>query len=275
MSLHSLVLRKRLYTTAALGFSLFYMASVAPPASHAEDAGNLYNTPMDINNGQRYFERQCSRCHGFDAKGNDEAGAPDLTGQLRNASTDIGIFEIIRNGIPGTAMLPVSATLPDNQVWQLVAYINSLRYDPSLVELPGDAESGASLFSGSAECSSCHMVNGSGGRQGPDLSRVGEDRTPEDLMAAIINPNEDVSPRWWRLRLQGPDGVTREGYRMGEDSFSVRIMDEQENLWSFQKNSLQLYERLEDSTMPGYANRLSDSELDDLVAYMFSLRKEI
>ncbi|MEQ8953655.1 MAG: c-type cytochrome [Gammaproteobacteria bacterium] len=275
MSLFTPVRRNWPSTIAAAAFGLFCLLTIPAGTGFAEDGGNLYNTPMDIANGQSYFERQCSRCHGFDAKGNDEAGAPDLTGQLRNASTDIGVFDIIRNGIPGTAMLPVSATLPDNQVWQLVAYINSLRYDPSLVELPGDADAGAALFSGSADCASCHMVNGVGGRKGPDLSRVGEDRTPEDLMAALINPNEDVSPRWWRLRLQGPDGVTREGYRMGEDSFSVRIMDEQENLWSFQKSQLQSYERIEQSTMPGYADSLSDSELDNLVAFLFSLRKEI
>ena len=90
--------------------------------------------------GQRYFERQCSRCHGFDAKGNDEAGAPDLTGSLRNASTDAGIFNVIREGVTGTAMLPVAADVPDPTVWQLVAFINSLRYDPNSVTLEGDAD---------------------------------------------------------------------------------------------------------------------------------------
>ena len=56
------------------------------PIAHAEDGGTLYNTAVDIRMGNRYFERQCSRCHGFDAKGNDETGAPDLTGRLRRAS---------------------------------------------------------------------------------------------------------------------------------------------------------------------------------------------
>ncbi|MEE3301023.1 MAG: hypothetical protein VX197_07335, partial [Pseudomonadota bacterium] len=51
--------------------------SLANLSTNAEDAGNLFNTPYDVNQGERYFERQCSRCHGFDAKGNDETGAPD------------------------------------------------------------------------------------------------------------------------------------------------------------------------------------------------------
>lgn len=243
------------------------------PAS-AEDAGNLYNTPFDVNAGERYFERQCSRCHGFDAKGNDETGAPDITGRLSRASTDVGIFNILRDGIAGTAMLPVAADLPDSQVWQLVTYIGSLSTDPANVDLPGSEAGGGALFTGSADCDSCHMVNGQGGRHGPDLSRVGERRDPEELVSDLISPHTDVAPRWWTLRVTSPDGTVTEGLRMNEDSFSLRIMDADANLWSFAKSQIQSYTRVEESTMPSYAQTLSESEIDDLVAYLFSLRKE-
>jgi cytochrome c oxidase cbb3-type subunit III len=240
----------------------------------AEDGGNLYNTAFDINAGLKYFERQCSRCHGFDAKGNDETGAPDLTGRLSRASTEVGIFNIIRTGVPGTAMLPVAADLPDAQVWQLVAYIGSLSTDPANIDLPGSVENGERLFSSRGECNSCHMVDGQGGRQGPDLSRVGERRGPEELLDDILNPHLDVAPRWWTLRVTGKDGTVREGLRMNEDSFSLRIMDIDSNLWSYPKNQIASFERVEESTMPSYTQTLSDSEVDDLVAYLFSLRKE-
>lgn len=241
----------------------------------AEDAGTLYNTPYDVNAGETYFERQCSRCHGFDAKGNDETGAPDLTGRLSRASSDPAIFNIIREGIAGTAMLPVSASLPDMQVWQLVAYINSLSYDPDLVELDGSADAGVALFTGKGDCDSCHMVDGQGGRMGPDLSRVGERSGPEELMTAMIDPHEDVAPRWWTVRITDSNGNMREGFRMNEDSFSLRIMDNDANLWSFPKSRIQSYERVEESTMPSYEQTMTESEIDDLVAYLFSLRKEI
>mgnify|MGYP001959587645 FL=1 len=262
------LLWKRLMYVSALPFILTSLPSLA------EDAGALYNTPYDVSLGERYFERQCSRCHGFDAKGNDETGAPDLTGRLNRASNEVGIFNVIRNGVPGTAMLPVDSDLPDTQVWQLVAYIESLRYDPNSVQLDGSADSGLALFQGKGECASCHMVRGNGGRLGPDLSRVGESTRPEDLMVAITNPHEDVDPRWWTLEITGPDGITRSGFRMGEDSFSVRIMDTDSNLWSYQKNDIQSIERIERSTMPSYDGSMSENELDDLVAYLFSLRRE-
>ena len=87
----------------------------------AEDAGNLYNTTFDINAGRSYFEKQCSRCHGFDARGNDEVGAPNLTGRLTRASSSAGIYTILREGISGTAMMAIDPQVPDSQLWQLAA----------------------------------------------------------------------------------------------------------------------------------------------------------
>jgi putative heme-binding domain-containing protein len=104
---------------------------------------------------------------------------------------------------------------------------------------------------------------------------VGEDQTPEDLLNSMLNPDAEVAPRWWTIQVAGEDGEVREGFRMNEDSFSLRIMDADANLWSFQKRDIESYERSEKSTMPGYGQALSDGELDDLVAYLFSLRREV
>ncbi|MBT6481351.1 MAG: c-type cytochrome [Gammaproteobacteria bacterium] len=265
----SISIQIRYLLTVAISCLLFTVGTSA-----AEDAGNLYNTNFDINAGLKYFERQCSRCHGFDAKGNDETGAPDLTGRLSRASSDVGVFNIIRTGVPGTAMLPVAADLPDSQVWQLVAYIGSLSTDPANIDLPGSVVAGSRLFRNRGDCNSCHMIDGEGGRLGPDLSRVGERRNPEELLTDILDPHQEVAPRWWTMRVTDNEGVTREGLRMNEDSFSLRIMDAESNLWSYQKRQLASIERVEESTMPSYTQTLSDSDVDDLVAYLFSLRKE-
>ncbi|MEX2130165.1 MAG: c-type cytochrome [Pseudohongiellaceae bacterium] len=262
--------------TPKLHLGLYFTAllvSLSTPAAVAQDEGNLFNTTVDVNLGGRYFQRQCSRCHGQDAKGNDETGAPDLTGRLSRASTDTGIFMILREGISGTAMLPVPAETPDTTVWQLVAYINSLRTDPANIELPGSIANGESLFFGKGVCSACHMVNGIGGRQGPDLSRAGQRLSPEQLQSALLDPDEEVLPRWWTMRVTDADGTVREGLRMDEDSFSLRIIDSEENLWSFRKDRMAAVERIETSTMPGYRQSLTAGEIDDLVAYLYSLRQ--
>jgi len=248
--------------------------TILSQSATAQDEGNLYNTGVDARMGERYFQRQCSRCHGQDAEGGDETGAPDLTVNLSRASNDAGVYNIIRAGIQGTAMLPVPEDTPDSTVWQLVTYINSLRTDPANFDLPGSPSSGRMVYAGKGACASCHMINGQGGRLGPDLSRVGEQRDPDEIKTSLTDPGETVSPRWWTMRVTQQDGSIVEGLRMNEDTFGIRIIDQDANLWSFHKNQIQSYERVQDSTMPGYAQTLTESEIDDLVAYLFSLRKE-
>lgn len=243
-------------------------------APSAQETANPFVTAVDSRMGERFFQQQCSRCHGLDATGNDETGAPDLTGRLTNASTPAGIYEIIREGIDGTAMIGINPNASEQTVWQIVSYIDSLSTDPMDIDLPGSASSGQQVYNGKGNCASCHMVNGGGGRLGPDLSQVGERRDPDELKMDLSTPNEDVAPRWWTMKVTRRDGSVVEGLRMNEDTFSLRIIDEDENLWSFTKSEVRAFERTQDSTMPSYEQTLTASELDDLVAYLFSLRKE-
>jgi putative heme-binding domain-containing protein len=242
--------------------------------SFAEDAGNLYNTPFDINAGASYFEKQCSRCHGFDARGNDEVGAPNLTGALKRASSSAGIYTILREGITGTAMMAVDPKVPDSQLWQLAAYIESLSREAASIAVNGSAEAGAALFNETGECLDCHMLAGHGGRLGPDLTNIGSELSPDELALALLEPSAEVAPRWWTVSLTDKNGISRRGLRMNEDSFSVRIMDADSQLWSYPRTALSRIARSEESTMPSYAARYDDAQIDDLVAYLYSLRPE-
>ena len=69
------------------------------------------------------------------------------------------------------------------------------------------------------------------------------------------------------------DGTAVAGRRMNEGTYSVRILDEDNHLWSFQKRDLRESERIETSSMPSYAGELSDDELTDLVAFLYGLTK--
>ena len=75
------------------------------------------------------------------------------------------------------------------------------------------------------------------------------------------------------MRITRDDGSVIEGLRMSEDTFTIRIIDEDETLWSFSKGQIRSFERIKDTTMPT-ADTLSAGQVDDLVAYLFSLRKE-
>ena len=248
-----------------------YLAT-APAVPHAQETTeNPFTTTLDVRMGERLFRQQCGRCHGRDAQGG-ELG-PDLTSGLRNASTDAGLFKIIREGLPNTEMTGISRSATDQSVWMVTSYVNSLN-DTVDVDLPGNARAGMLLFNGKGDCARCHMVSGEGGRRGPDLTHVGNRRDPDELVSDLSTPDEDVLPRWWTVRVTREDGSIVEGLRMNEDTFTLRLMDEDENLWAFSKDRVRSYERIETSIMPSVDGTLTASEVDDLVAYLFSLRRE-
>ena len=170
-------------------------------------------------------------------------------------------------------MIGINHNSSDQAVWQVVTYLNSLNPADSLDNLPGSATAGRQLFEGKGDCTRCHIVNGEGGRLGPDLSQVGERRPQTDLRSDVTDPNAEVDPRWWMLTVIRQDGSVVRGLRMHEDSFSLRLMDEQESLRSFSKSQIRSFERDKSSTMPAYTS-LTATELDDLVIYLLTLRRE-
>ena len=262
---------RSLWAIVTPAFLASLVLTAAPAAPRAQEtAENPFTTNLDIRMGQRLFQQQCGRCHGLDGEGGENG--PDLTSGFRSVSTDAGLFSVVREGIPNTQMIGINRNATDQSVWMVVSYLNSLN-NTGDADLPGSAAAGRELFSGQGNCSTCHMVGGVGGRRGPDLSEVGRQLDPDELRTALVAPDDEVAPRWWTLRVTTADGSVVEGLRMGEDTFTVRIMDADENLWNFSKNELRSSETIKDSTMPA-ADSLSASELDDLIAYVFSLRRE-
>jgi alcohol dehydrogenase (cytochrome c) len=81
------------------------------------------NTPEDIAAGAELFREQCAGCHSPDGSGGP--GAPALYGrEFKHGDTEWAVYRTIRDGVPGTAMLP--HPLKHAQLWQLVAFIRSL-----------------------------------------------------------------------------------------------------------------------------------------------------
>ena len=240
------------------------------PEAAAQEGTNVYTTANDVTSGERQFDRHCSRCHGIGGTGGERG--PDLTSGFRRASTDGGLFVVVRDGVPNTEMRGLGGDATDQTVWQIVAYLRSLTGGVR-VEVPGDPARGAMVYQ-RADCASCHMIDGIGGTDGPDLSTIGSRRSPDDLLSDLTDPDERVQPDWWRVRVTHGDGTQVEGRRMGEGTYSVRILDAEGRMWSLPKRELASYERLETSAMPSYASSLTQDQLQDLVAYLYGLTRE-
>ena len=245
-------------------------SSLAAPAGlRAQEATNVFTTGQDVQTGGAQFDRHCSRCHGIGGTGGERG--PDLTSGFRRAGTDAGLFAVIREGVPDTEMRGIARNQSDQTVWQIVAYLRSLTGGVR-VDVPGDATAGRAVYDG-AGCAACHTIQGTGGLDGPDLSTVGSRRSPDELRTDLLQPDERVEPDWWTMRVTDRDGTHVEGRRMGEGTYSVRILDAEGRMWSFQKRNLVESERVETSTMPSYRDRLTPTQLQDLVAYLYGLTR--
>jgi cytochrome c oxidase cbb3-type subunit III len=236
--------------------------------------------------GEYEFRINCALCHGLGAKGGGRG--PDLTrAQKKHAHNDGEMFQIISNGIPGTAM-PANGTngqgvgMTDEEIWQIITYIDSQEVNASTKPL-GNAAHGKELFFGDANCSLCHMVNGKGGRLGPELTGVGASRTREALIDSVRNPSrrlawglneatKEFPPEYESVTVVTDDGKQIKGVTLNEDSFSVQIMDTSEQIHLLEKDKLRSFQKSRESAMPKYGpDLLSDKDLEDIVAFLISV----
>jgi len=117
------------------------------------------------------------------------------------------------------------------------------------------------------------MVSGRGKRMGPELTQVGRQRSAAYLWDSVVNPGADLTPGFAKITVVTKDGKTVVGAQRSYDDFSAQLMDAAENYYSFQKSDVTSITQEYKSLMPNtYARLFSERELNDLVAYMASLR---
>lgn len=246
----------------------------------------LANDPKAAKAGEYEFRINCALCHGLGARGGGRG--PDLTrAQKKHVHSDADMFQIISNGIPGTAM-PANGTngqgvgMTDEEIWQIITYIHSQEVKSPAKSL-GSAAHGKELFYGDGNCSMCHMINGKGGRLGPELTGVGGSRTHEALIDSVRNPSrrlawglteatKEFPQEYESVTVVTEDGKTIRGVTLNEDSFSVQIMDSNERIHMLDKSKLRSFQKTRESAMPKYdADVLSEKDLEDIVAYLITV----
>jgi putative heme-binding domain-containing protein len=118
-------------------------------------------------------------------------------------------------------------------------------------------------------------VRGQGGSLGPDLSEVGARRSPAYLREALTDPGASAPEGFLVISVTTRDGRRVRGTRINEDSFTIQLRDANNRFHSFRKRELaEVNKEFGASTMPSYQTTLTASEIDDLVAYLASLRGE-
>ena len=264
-------------------------AADGPPAAAAKGGGSrllseadlsadlekIIANPEDLAKGQRIFEMQCVTCHG--PKGEGDRGPPLAQPTLTKATDDRRLIEIVARGITGTEM--PGGRMRAGEAPYLAAYVRSLGRRP-MEKVPGDAAKGAELFKTKGACITCHTVTGQGSAAiGPDLSDVGARRSPAFLRRALVEPSADVplsaargEQNYAFIWVKMKDGREASGVRLSEGTFYVQFRDMTGAIWSVSKADLAEFRSDRTSPMPVYAGLFSPAEMDDMIAYLVTLR---
>jgi cytochrome c oxidase cbb3-type subunit III len=236
--------------------------------------------------GEFEFRANCAFCHGLGARGGGRG--PDLTrAKRKHGNADADLFRTINEGVPGTAMPQNGATqqgvgMTEEEIWQVISYIRSVEVK-SPNSLVGNAAHGKELFQGAAGCATCHMVEGKGGRLGPDLTAAGSSRSVDYLTDSVRNPSrrlaqgvaesmKEFSQEYESVTVTDERGQKFQGVVLNEDNFTLQMLDTREQLHLFEKGKLRSFEKSRESLMPKYDEKtLPAHDLQDIVAYLEGL----
>ena len=116
---------------AACGGGSDAVATLAPvPADFAGQTNPLGADAATA--GADVFKTNCESCHGPQGHGDGPAGAaldpaPKNLAELQAQAGDDYLFWRINTGKEGTSMVPWKGILTDEQIWQVVSFIRTLK----------------------------------------------------------------------------------------------------------------------------------------------------
>ncbi|MGA9882583.1 MAG: c-type cytochrome [Candidatus Acidiferrales bacterium] len=269
----------RWFCAAGVGIAATFLAipTFASPRPRQE-AAVVNPTPEDLQQGKATFESACSACHGLDGAGGMGPNIQGIPFSLGMEATT----SVINNGMSG-GMPAFSGQLSATQIRQVVQYLLTLKHQDAY-KVTGDPQNGKEVYTSSG-CAACHMIGGQGGDSAPDLSNIGALRDAGYLHTTVLYPGSDLPQQHLFLETGGKldylfvhlvtkDGHALDGTRVAEDSFRIVIEGAKGNFHSFDKTELrELKEQPGKSMMPSYKGKLSGAQVNDLVAYLASLKE--
>jgi cytochrome c oxidase cbb3-type subunit 3 len=229
-------------------------------------ANALAQTHPDAAAGRGIFESQCALCHG--QTGGGGRGPALNRPKLDKAPDDEALRKLISEGLRD---MPGAWQLHPDEVASVAAYVRTLGALPQET-VPGDAARGARTYAARG-CAGCHMAGGRGEGFGPELTAIGARRSAAFLRQTVLKPAATLPDGFLYVSAVPAAGAAVRGIRVNEDSFTIQLRDAGGSYHSFRKSELKDLRRLAGETpMPSYEGQISGATLDDLVAYLASLK---
>jgi putative membrane-bound dehydrogenase-like protein len=129
----------------------------------------------------------------------------------------------------------------------------------------GDATRGKDVFT--AQCATCHTLNGQGGRIGPDLTGIGA-RDRAEILTEILDPNRSVEANYRNWTATTKDGETFSGRLEAETQTSVEILDTTGQKHVLSRKDIASLEASQLSIMPVGLEALPAEDFKNLLEYL-------
>jgi putative membrane-bound dehydrogenase-like protein len=144
-------------------------------------------------------------------------------------------------------------------------------YKPAL-ELKGDPKPGKAVFQ--KHCAACHKLDGVGHEVGPNLLATVGNKSGEDLLVAVFDPNREVDPRYLTYQVGTADERVLTGVVVAETPTSITVRQAEGTEDVILRANLSLFRATAVSLMPvGLEKELKPQDVADLFAYLRSAGK--
>lgn len=224
--------------------SLFLLAAIT---------STLCNAQQDA--GRKLFEANCAACHGTDGAGGERG--PNIAERSR---TPEALHDIITKGITEAGM--PAFQFGESELGAILSFIRHLTAPAMEESVPGDAAAGAQFFFGKGNCSACHMIQGRGGILGPELTKLGSQRTLAQIKQSLRSPAATMH----LVSVRTVENRTIRGLVRNESNFDLQLLGLDGVMHLFDKRQISAIDRETQSLMPALS--ASGEELQNLIAFL-------
>jgi len=137
------------------------------------------------------------------------------------------------------------------------------------LSLAADAGRGRQVYA--KTCAGCHRAGSEGFAVGPDLVST-QNKSPDDLLIALLDPNREAQPAYINYSAQTVDGKVFAGIIAAENAASVTLKRAEAKEDVVQRENLDVLASSGQSLMPeGLEKDLTPQQVADVLAFIKSL----
>lgn len=145
----------------------------------------------------------------------------------------------------------------------------------ALLAMKGDVEKGRDLYFQSQDvtCQRCHKIGEQGTAVGPDLSSIGLQRTPTEILDSILRPSAKIDPKYQSQVVVTIDGRAVSGLVTHRDYESVTIVEATGKPMTIASDDIETIRAMPKSVMPDLQlAEFTAQQAADLLAFLSAQR---